>query len=239
MSNAPLIGICTDHVRHFPAPDRDRSYLKLYPEYPQAIARAGGIPLLIPIMPGIEHARPLLQLVRGVVMIGSDDYPPDWYGAKPHPREEYVTPQRAAFDRAFVDHLYNHTSLPVLAICGGMQLMTIFSGGKLVQHIEPTTVQHRQDGGIPTRHEVSIEAGTALAKALGVTRAETYSLHHQGAAAVGPRLRVCARADDGLIEAVEFTDHPFRVGVQWHPERQPESEVMQRLFRAFIQAAQQ
>lgn len=234
----PLIGICTDHVRHFPAPDRDRSYLKLYPEYPQAIARAGGVPLLIPIMPSIAEAKTLLQLVRGVVMIGSDDYPPEWYGAKPHPREEYVTPQRATFDKAFAAHLYDHTDLPVLAICGGMQLMTVFSGGALVQHIEPTTVQHRLDGGLPTTHPVEIKPGTVLAKALGVSSAETYSLHHQAAARVGERLQVSARAADGLIEAVEFKDHKFRVGVQWHPERQPNDPTMQRLFAAFIKACE-
>ncbi len=233
----PLIGICTDHVRHFPAPDRDRSYLKLYPQYCQAVITAGGTPLVIPIVQHIDDIRPLLKLVRGVVTIGADDYPSTWYGKPVLPTDKPVTAERAAFDREFVRVLYDETELPVLAVCGGMQLAAIFSGGALIQDLPHEPVVHRAGLEGESRHTIEVEQGTVLANALGVTKLEVNSLHHQAVESVGPRLRITAHAPDGVAEALEFTDHPFRVGVQWHPERMQGDTHMQKLFAAFVAAA--
>lgn len=234
----PLIGICTDHVRHFPEPDVDRSYLKLYPPYCNSIAEAGATPLVIPIMPRVDDIRPLLSLVQGVLMIGSDDYPAEWYGKAPAATDGPVTPERAAFDREFVRVLYDETDLPVLAICGGMQLAAIFSGGTLIQDLPQAGLPgHRPSPDTTGHHAVEIAPDSILARALGASRIEVNSLHHQAVESTGPRLRVTAHADDGVIEALEFKDHAFRLGVQWHPERMAGDENMARLFRAFVDEA--
>lgn len=233
----PVIGICTDHVSQVVNPQFDRSYLKLYPQYVDSVVRAGGTPLVIPIVPDAESVRPLLALVRGVVLIGSDDYPSQWYGKQPLPTDDPCTPQRAAFDRAFMRILYEETMLPVLAVCGGMQLTVIHTGGTLVQHLpDVTKLEHRRGPDFYRYHDTDIVPGTVLHRAMGVDRLNTITVHHQSAEVVKPPLRVAAHATDGVIEAVEFTNHPFRVGVQWHPERMADSEPTQRLWKAFIAA---
>lgn len=237
-----LIGICTDHVEFTTEGGKDRSYLKIYPSYVESVIRAGGTPVVLPIVSEIGVIRPLVEKLSGVIMIGADDYPPSWYGASAHPKEEYCTQKRSEFDRAFARYLYDETRLSLLLICGGMQLACILSGGSMHQHIPdlPGKIEHRDFKSRPetTSHLVNIEPGTVLHKALGVHKTRVNSIHHQAAASVGPRLRVSARAEDGIIEAIEFTDHPFRVGTQWHPERMGGDEVMPRLFRAFVKAAQ-
>jgi putative glutamine amidotransferase len=237
----PLIGICTDHVDFTTEGGKDRSYLKLYPSYVESVVRAGGTPVVLPIVSEISVLKPLVEKLSGVLMVGSDDYPPAWYGAKPHPKEEYCTQKRSEFDRAFAHYLYDESKLPLLLVCGGMQLACVLSGGVMHQHIPdlPGKIEHRdfKSRAETTSHFIDVDQGTVLHKSLGVTRTRVNSMHHQAAASVGPRLRVSARAEDGIIEAIEFTDHPWRVGTQWHPERMGDDEVMPRLFRAFVKAA--
>ena len=123
---------------------------------------------------------------------------------------------------------------PVLAICYGMQLLALSAGGSLYYDIptdlpEADVHQLAQSG----RHAVRIEANSRLADALGATPISVNSLHHQGVATPGHDMRVCARAEDGLIEAIERDGPPFCVGVQWHPEKLDGSNS---LFRAFTLA---
>lgn len=233
----PVIGICMDHVQDVPNPAFDRSYLKLYPQYVECVIAAGGTPLVIPIVNDPQQVRPLLSLVQGVVTIGSDDYPAAWFGKPTLPTDDPCTPQRAAFDRAFVRMLFEETDLPVLAVCGGMQLAVIHYGGTLVQHLpDHTTLEHRRGPDFYRYHDIDIEPGTTMHAALGTTRTNVNTVHHQAAEAVQPPLRVCARAPDGTIEGIEFTNHRFRLGTQWHPERMAESEPMRRLWQAFVDA---
>lgn len=63
------------------------------------------------------------------------------------------------------------------------------------------------------------------------------SYHHQAVGRVGDGLRVVARHADGTVEALEATDRPWLIGVQWHPERTPEDAATQNLFREFVAAA--
>jgi putative glutamine amidotransferase len=234
----PLIGICMDHVRHFPAPDRDRSYLKLYPQYCHVVLAAGGTPLLLPVVPDVAALRPLLGLVSGLMLVGSDDYPADWFGKTTLPTDTPVTAERAKFDREFIRVLLEETSLPVLGVCGGMQLMAIHAGGALVQDLpRGGEVEHRQPANGVAYHDIDIQPGSVFAGIYG-TRTRVNTMHHQAVERVGVNQRVSARAPDGVIEALEHTDHPFRIGVQWHPERMLDDERSLALFRALIRASQ-
>ena len=140
---------------------------------------------------------------------------------------------------AFDTHLLElalERDLPVLAICYGMQLLARACGGTLHDHLPsqcPGGAAHRlpePDG----RHAVVIEPGSGLADALADAPASVNSLHHQGVAEPG-RLRVSARAEDGLIEALEDPAARFCIGVQWHPEKL-EGPGRERPFAAFVGA---
>ncbi len=235
----PFIGICMDYIVEIDPSGRDRSYLKQYPQYAQAVARAGGVPLALPILPDPEDLRPALEMLDGVVLVGSDDYPAQWYGQQPHPANEPCAPQRSEFDRRFVGMLYDQTTLPVLAICGGMQITAIHYGGGLVQDIPGLglgLVHSDKTSKTGAFHPVEIIPDSVLARALGATTCVVNSLHHQAVAAVPEGWRAAAFAPDGVIEAMENHAHPFRIATQWHPERMSDDPAL-GLWRAFVEAA--
>jgi putative glutamine amidotransferase len=189
------------------------------------------------MLPDINELRPLLELVSGVVLIGADDYPAEWYGKTAVPTDQPLTPERAAFDRAFIRLLIDETDLPVLGVCGGMQLMAIHAGGALIQDLPVQTIDHRQPPEGVRYHDIEIEPDSRFAEIFGATRVSVNTMHHQAVERTGKGQRISATAPDGVIEAMEDADHPFRLGVQWHPERMPDDPRQQALFRALVCAA--
>jgi gamma-glutamyl-gamma-aminobutyrate hydrolase PuuD len=86
-------------------------------------------------------------------------------------------------------------------------------------------------------HEVKIEEGTRMAGIYGEPIIRVNSLHHQGLKEIAPALRVAGHSPDGLVEAVELSEHPFGLAVQWHPEWLTDQENTRNLFRKFVEAA--
>jgi putative glutamine amidotransferase len=133
----------------------------------------------------------------------------------------------------------------LLAICRGIQLLNVALGGSLYQDIAaqiPGAERHDWYPGYPRNrlsHEVAVTPQTRLAALLGDGSLRVNSLHHQALKEVPPGLTVVARAPDGIVEAVEIADHPFALGVQWHPEELAEGDIRaQRLFDALVEACQ-
>lgn len=229
----PRIGIppCLDAAGRIRA-GRTQHYLDA--AYARAVAEAGGVPLLLP-WPAPPEA--LLDAVDGLLLPGGDDFPP----GRPYPEDvrfHLVAPAQREFDAALLEGALAR-GLPLLAICYGMQLFALARGGRLHAHL-PLDVPEAGPHQLPEpdgRHPVERVAGTRLAAALGDAPAEVNSLHHQGVAEPGRGLAVAARAADGVIEALEEADAgaPFRVGVQWHPEKM-EGPHRTRLFAAFVAA---
>jgi len=187
-----------------------------------AIARLGCEPLLVPPAdrdPG-ELVQWLLDHVQGVVLTGGPhDLDPAHYGASPHPHLGRIDPGRDSLELALARSAWERR-VPLLGVCGGMQAMTVAVGGTLVQDIRTQVAQaleHEQptDPAEPW-HDVALEDGR-LRRAFGADRIRVNSTHHQAVEESGP-LRVVGRAPDGIVEAVESDDHPFFVGVEWHPE---------------------
>ncbi|CAN5851715.1 gamma-glutamyl-gamma-aminobutyrate hydrolase family protein [soil metagenome] len=190
----------------------------------------------------LEHG---LDLAHGLVLTGGEDVSPDRYGEKPHPKlgtvnhardEMEITVLRAALRRR----------LPVLAICRGMQLLNVALGGTLYQDLHDQLngdLLHQQDASVNSRwHSARVESGSRLAEIFEAEDLHINSFHHQGIRDLAPDLRALARAEDGLIEAVEAPEYPWVFGVQWHPER-GEAEILndrrhpdRRLFRGFVEA---
>lgn len=211
--------------------------------YIEAVADAGGVPVVLPPVAGVQAA---LDRLDGLIIIGGPDVEPTRYGQQPGPLTTVIRPERDAAELALM-HAALEADLPLLGICRGMQLLNVALGGTLIQHL-PDVVGH--DGHSPTpgamgEHKVSVAPGSKLAGLLGGQAAAGGALcvpthHHQGIDKLGDGLVASAWADDGLIEAIEFGDadgataeRRFVIAVQWHPEAGTDPS----LFRALIAAA--
>ncbi len=190
--------------------------------YVRAVLRAGGVPLVLSPLLGIEHNPVLLEALDGLLLTGGDDLDPVHYGQPAHPRLGEVDPIRDAFELAIFRDA-RARGLPVLAICRGIQVVNVAMGGTLWQDIpseRPAAIPHVQTSGRDDRtHPVDLVGGSRLAEALGSTRCHVNSFHHQSIRDLAPGLIVTGRAPDGEIEGVESTaEGPWLLAVQWHPE---------------------
>jgi putative glutamine amidotransferase len=237
----PLIGISTSELRsprehvNRPQSEPPMRELALGLTYPQAIARAGGVPVVIPPYTSDEQIVALLDRVDGICLAGGPDLHPSLYGHDPHPNLGPTEPALDGWELALARMALGR-HLPLLCICRGMQALNVARGGTLVQDLPG----HRQDRpGREPVHRVRIERGSRLAAALGgVTEVDVNSFHHQAVDDLGDRLAAVAwSADDGLVEGVEATDREFAVGVQWHAEGLVDATEQHALFAAFTAAA--
>ena len=226
----PMIGITTERERATWGDMVDEVDL-LSATYADMVAAAGGCPLLVPLRSGYEAE--LLAHLDGLVVSGGPDIAAERYGAIRHIHTEDVRPDRDELELSLLAS-FIEAGRPVLAICRGAQLLNVLRGGDLVQHLPDVLEGGRRHGlaSAPLCHAIELLPDSALAAALGTT-AEARCSHHQAMNRLGDGLRVVARADDGVIEAVELGDHPFAVAVQWHPE---ESGHVQ-LFEALVMAS--
>ncbi|HZS11009.1 MAG TPA: gamma-glutamyl-gamma-aminobutyrate hydrolase family protein [Nitrospirales bacterium] len=243
----PVIGVTPD----FNAGDRpdmggaEPTYF-LRARYVRAIEDAGGVPLILPLAGDGRVRRTLLDGIDGLLLTGSGpDLPPKLYGERQRVPFKVVSPVRYEFELE-IARLAADCGVPLLGICGGMQALNVSLGGSLVQDIPTqlaTPIPHRQSPPATRQtHAVTVVPRTRLRRVTGRDRILVNSSHHQAVKDVAKPLVVSAVAPDGVIEAIEagpsLRDHPFLLGVQWHPEflyqRYP---THRRLFRALVDAA--
>lgn len=211
--------------------------------YIRAVQRVGGTPVVIPPTATETDWEALLAHLDGLLLSGGGDVDPALYGDASEPWMGQVDADRD-FSELGLTQRWLATERPLLAICRGHQVLNVALGGTLYQDISahmPHALDHAYVAALPmetTVHSVTLEPGSQLAALLGGTAFEVNSAHHQALKAVGERLSVVGRAPDGVVEAVELPDHPFCIGVQWHPEAMVKtSATMWPLFEAFIRAA--
>ncbi|MEV7603402.1 gamma-glutamyl-gamma-aminobutyrate hydrolase family protein [Kitasatospora sp. NPDC089797] len=197
--------------------------------YVDAVTRAGGTPVLLPPQPGA--AGDLVDALDGLVLAGGPDLDPARYAAAPHPRTGPPHHARDDWESRLL-HAALARDLPLLGVCRGMQLLNVELGGTLHQHLPEDT--HQIVPARFVRHRVDVVDGSRLATALGPA-AEVSCYHHQAVDRIGTGLQATAHAADGTVEALELTGHRFALGVQWHPETDPDDP---RLFHAFVTASQ-
>jgi putative glutamine amidotransferase len=227
----PLIGIC-GRVLSFSDEGRRDAFSSSQP-YSRAVAKAGGLPMLLPPLPTAPSmVNTYLDRLGGLLLPGGGDVEPSRYGQTATTDALYgMVGLHDEFDLALT-HAAIERDLPVLAICRGMQILNVAQGGTLVQDL---------DGGghWMCEHPVTIIDGSRLSKATGVTElTHCYSVHHQGLDQLGRGLVPVAYDSHGLIEAVEHDDSSWVIGVQWHPEDTTSTEpAQQSIFDEFVRRA--
>jgi putative glutamine amidotransferase len=213
--------------------------LALGAAYLDAVAAAGGIPVILAPLPAPE-TESLLDRLDGICLSGGPDLDPAAYGAHAHPLLGPTEPEVDAFELDLVRRAQRR-GLPVLAICRGLQVLNVARGGRLIQHLPDavgTDVTHRQaNPASQATHSVTVNPGTCLEQLVGRTRVKVNSFHHQSVASLGRGLRVAARSADGVIEAIEAPADPFVVGVQWHAECLVHEPEHAALFTALVDAS--
>jgi len=229
MSSRPVIGLSTYREQaQFRVWDTPADLLPA--RYSVSIEAAGGIPVLLPSV--ADAAETVVSRLDGLVICGGNDIDPSRYGAQPHERTVEWRPERDAWELALLNAA-DATGLPTLGICRGMQMMAVWAGGSLVQHVPDVvgTTSHSPGPDVYGAMGIETVPGTLVQKLLG----ETFEVrcHHHQAVADAPGFEVTARAADGTTEAMESARHPFWMAVQWHPE------VLEDfgLFRGLVQAA--
>jgi putative glutamine amidotransferase len=226
-----LIGLCAALERaRFGVWDDDASVLSY--SYMEAVQRAGGTAIMLPPDPNADTDQ-LLDVVDGLILAGGRDIDPATYGAEREEASDEPHPLRDAFEIALAKRAMER-DIPLLGVCRGMQLMNIARGGTLVQDL-PAHLGHRRSIGTfdGNDHPVRLAPGSLAARAAGEEHHGTLSHHHQGIERVGEGLQVSGWShDDDLPEALEDPELRFALGVQWHPEADPDSPVIAALVEA-------
>ncbi|MBI4897921.1 MAG: gamma-glutamyl-gamma-aminobutyrate hydrolase family protein [Actinobacteria bacterium] len=241
MRNRPLIGVCaaleraTWGVWDLPADLLPRMYV-------EAVQRAGGAAVLLPVDPGwIEDPESVLDRLDGLIVAGGADLDPGSYGAEPHPATVNTLPTRDQCEVALVRAALRR-DMPLLGICRGMQTINVASGGTLHQHVPEIAGadEHMRTPGsfADADQAVRMTPGSAAERAAGAGEVIVKSHHHQAIDRLGEGLEITGRAAaDDLPEAIEVTGRRFAIGVQWHPEAVDGDMVIPALVAAARAAA--
>jgi putative glutamine amidotransferase len=203
--------------------------------YVRAVQRAGGRPiLLLPDPEDADDPSGVLDLVDALILTGgAGDVNPALYGEERHPETGPVQEGRDAYELALARAAVER-DVPTLGICRGMEVLNVVYGGSIEQHLPDVLghEEHRHTPGTYADHEVRLAPGSLAARAAGADRAPVKSHHHQGIKEVGDGLEVTGWATgDDAIEALEDPEHPFVLGVLWHPEEDEKSQLIAALVK--------
>lgn len=208
--------------------------------YIVSIEKAGGLPVLIPIVDDVDCIQQYIALCDGILVPGGIDVNPLCYNENPSMR---IGVTDLAFDtwELHVIKQAEEKRLPILGICRGIQILNVYRGGTLWQDLRDqssTTFQHVQKEikRDSVSHKVLIDTHSHLHSLFG-SDLMVNSFHHQAVKELGKGLLVSAKATDGTVEAIEAVDYPYMLGVQWHPEAFVfKDDSMMPLFRDFVDA---
>jgi putative glutamine amidotransferase len=236
----PLIGVSGKWMK----PDGPEGVF-LSAGYTNAIALAGGLPVVIPYLEQEEDLREMARQLDGLLLSGGVDMGPTVYlGEEPVPGLGEICPERDWIETILFDEMQKQGK-PVLGICRGMQVVNALLGGSLYQDLgsqkEGKLIQHSQKApNWYPAHHVNITPGTQLHAIFGTERLGVNTYHHQAVKEPAPGMIVSAMADDGVIEAIERPEGPYLVCVQWHPELMwQKNGLFLKLFGSFVEAAKE
>lgn len=206
--------------------------------YHKQIVAAGGVPVIIPPVADKDVIINTLERLDAIILTGGADYNPLWAGEEPSAKLHHINAQRDLPELLITRLAYNR-NIPMLGICRGIQTLAMALDGKVIQDISetiPNTIKHSQDADTcePT-HSVSVAEGSMLHDVYGKDKLYVNSFHHQAVGDCGPKFIVTAKANDGVVEAIESSEYRKIMGVQWHPECMGDDG--QPLFKWLVDAA--
>lgn len=208
--------------------------------YSDAVFEAGGIALVIPYTVEDHVIQQLSLKLDGLILTGGGDIDPTLFDEEPHPGLGEIVPDRDEMEIALIEQFMEQNK-PILGICRGCQILNIALGGDMYQDLaaqKQTLLQHAQRAPrYHASHTITIVEDTLLQSIYQKGLAKVNSFHHQAVRNVMEPFRVSAVSKDGVIEAFESKEHPFVMGVQWHPEDMVKRDAdAYRLFCAFVEA---
>lgn len=206
--------------------------------YIQSVRYSGGIPLILPLIRSDRMIEEYVSLCDGFLFCGGGDITPLLFGQEPKNGNGRTNITLDLFQIRLMKHVLE-TEKPVFSICRGMQVFNVACGGTIYQDISlkpGTHLNHMQQSFSrkEVSHKIFVSPGSQLKQYIG-SCLFVNSYHHQALNTIGEDLIICATASDNTVEAVEMPDHPFAIGVQWHPESMYRSSPeMRELFGNFI-----
>lgn len=225
-----------------PALNDNQNSLLINRGYYDSVLRAGGIPVLLPMTEDPAILQMYLDDSDGVLFSGGPDVDPKRYGKSVHRKCGKIIELRDEMELYLMKQLFADQTKPIFCICRGIQVLNVALHGTLYQDIPSEYKGFRFSHSQPENehqhaHWVQIEKRNLLSEIVRCSSLSVNSLHHQAIRDLAPGLRICGVSEDGLIESVDYPDHPFCLGVQWHPERLADHDPnSQMLFDAFCKA---
>jgi putative glutamine amidotransferase len=206
--------------------------------YSEAVYNSGGAPVFLPSIADKSYCEKIISSVAGILISGGDDMDPALYGEEPHTNLGLVDVQKGDFE-FMLTKMALRRQIPILGICGGIQMLNVAAGGTLYQDIPSQTgsqIKHsQQTTKSEPSHFITVEKSTRLHKIIGRAKLRVNSTHHQAVRKLAKGFIISARAADGIIEAIELPGRRFVVGVQWHPESlASHNPVFRAIFDSFI-----
>lgn len=242
----PTIGVTTQSLQAIDGiPPGLPNSVVMNQRYYEAVAAAGGAPLLIPLLDDEDALRGAYEACSGILIPGGVDMDPATYGEAPHEKLGRIDPARDRVELQLTRWAVEDRK-PLLGLCRGLQVINVAAGGSLYQDLDAQLEGAIKHDYFPNygferdhlSHEVAVAPASRLRSLVDLEQLPVNSMHHQGVKQLGTGLRACAVASDGLIEAVESTGGHWMVGVQWHPEVFDADDPHTRdLFRGFVEAA--
>ncbi|MEG0687418.1 MAG: gamma-glutamyl-gamma-aminobutyrate hydrolase family protein [Hungatella sp.] len=223
-----------------PSHNQETDEIRMGPTYLHAIAKAGAIPVLLPLEAAKEDLVQLVDTFDGFIFTGGPDIHPFYFGEETQGSCGNASEARDTLELALLP-LVMAAGKPILGICRGLQLINVALGGTLYQDLpsqfkEDVPTAHTQPFAytLPAHH-VTVAEGTLLAGIAAASEISVNSIHHQAIKDLAPGLTASGYAPNGLIEAAEKSDYPYLLGVQWHPEYLRDKDACSaRLFQSFL-----
>ncbi|HWD41298.1 MAG TPA: gamma-glutamyl-gamma-aminobutyrate hydrolase family protein, partial [Fimbriimonas sp.] len=190
----PLIGI-TVESNHDPDDPRTRGKMELNWNYAQAVADAGGVPLVIPPMADMAE---VAKLIDGWLIPGGLDIDACNFGEENHPEVKLQDPVRYQGEKALFQNV--SADLPVFGICYGCQFLNVVRGGNLIQHLPDIEGAVQHTDGVMQSYD--LDDASKLAGMVQSDQMKGKSYHHQAVKDLGEGLKVVAKNEDGTVEAI-------------------------------------
>tara|TARA_Y100000590_G_scaffold451292_1_gene592472 strand:- start:281 stop:988 length:708 start_codon:yes stop_codon:yes gene_type:complete len=214
----PLIGITLDNEE--PGKYSKFPWYAIRENYLNSVYKFGGIPF--PLFHDTKSVGELSKILDGLIITGGNfDINPKLYGEK-NSGSRIIKQNRTIFEISIFKKLLK-LKKPILGICGGEQIINVACNGTLIQDIKKIQkkkiINHEQiNPRNEVSHSININKKTKLYKIINKFKIHVNSAHHQAVDKIGNNLLVSAIANDNIVEAIEHKNHPWCIGVQWHPE---------------------